>query len=60
MPRSVLQLIEYSVSDMKIYLVNITGYTLVNSEIHHIRFDFGYRENEGKLEFVNEKIKRDN
>ena len=34
--RSVLLLIKYSVCDTKIYLVNITEYNLVNSEIHHL------------------------
>lgn len=41
-----LFLIEYSVCDMKIYLINITSYSLVNSEIHNLQFDFEYRVNE--------------
>lgn len=57
---SVLLLIEYSVCDMKIYLVNITGYSLVNSEIHHSQFNFEYSANEGRMDFLNEKIKKDN
>lgn len=55
-----LLLIEYSVCDMKIYLVNITGYSLVNSEIHHLQFGFEDRANEGITDFLNEKIKKDN
>ena len=57
---SVLLLIKYSVCDMKIYLVNITGYNLVNSEIHHLQFSFENRANEGRMDFLNEKIKKDN
>lgn len=48
---SVLLLIEYSVCDMKIYLVNITGYGLVKSEIHHLQFGLEDRANEGRTDF---------
>lgn len=57
---SLLLLIEYSVCDMQIYLVNITAYSLVNSEIHHLQFGFEYRADEGRMDFLNEKIKKDN
>lgn len=55
-----LLLIKYSVCDIKIYLVNITEYNLVNSEIHHLQFSFEYRANEGRMDFLNEKIRKDN
>lgn len=42
---------------MKIYLVNITGYRLVNSEIYHLQFGLEYRANEGRMDFYN-KVKK--
>lgn len=46
-----LFLIEHSVHDMKIYLVNITGYSLVNSKIRYLKFSFEYGANEGRMNF---------
>lgn len=60
LPGSVLLLIEYSVRDVKIYLVNITGYSLVNSYIQHLQFGFEYRASKRRMDFLNEKIKKDN
>lgn len=52
-----LLLVEYSMCDMKMYLVNITGYSLVNSEIHHLQFVFEDRANEERTFFLMKRSK---